>query len=53
LEQDDMPSESSRDERAAPERKPGDDTRSPPRPAQQNGPPILNDGPELPRSNDC
>jgi hypothetical protein len=53
LEQDDMPSESSRDERGAPQRKPGDDMRPPPRPAQQNGPPILNDGPELPRSNDC
>jgi hypothetical protein len=48
-----MPRENSRDERSAPERKPVDDTRSSPRPAQQNGPPILNDGPELPRSNDC
>jgi hypothetical protein len=55
LEQDDMPSENSSDERAAPEPKPKpvNDTRPPPRPAPQNGPPILNDGPELLRSSHC
>jgi hypothetical protein len=53
LEQDDMPSESSSDKRGTPQRKPLEDARSPQRPAQQDGPPILNDGPELPRSNDC
>ena len=48
-----MPSENPSDQRVKPQRKPLDDTHVPPRPAPQSGPPILNDGPELPRSSDC
>ena len=47
------PSENQADERAAPEREPLKDTRPSNRPLPQSGPPILNDGPELLRSNHC
>jgi hypothetical protein len=53
MEQDIMPSEIRSDQRVPPEREPRKDSRSTTRTSQQSGPPILNDGPELLRSNHC
>ncbi len=47
-----MASDNQRDQRAESEREPGKGVRSPPVSAQ-SGPPILKDGLEVPRSNDC
>jgi hypothetical protein len=51
--QDIKPSEIRPDQRVPPEREPHRDSRSTTRTSQQSGQPILNDGPELLRSNHC
>jgi hypothetical protein len=53
MEHDDMASDNHGDQRAAPERKPINDSRPSTRPPQQTGPSIVNDGPELLRSSHC
>jgi hypothetical protein len=53
MEQDDMASETRRDQSPAPERETPKDWRSSARPPAQSGPRIVSDGPELPRSNLC
>jgi hypothetical protein len=53
MEQDDMASEILGDRRVAFERKPLKDPQSGGRSPQQAGPPVVNDGPELLRSNHC
>ena len=52
MEQANMASDDQTDQPAGSEREQHKDVRSPPVSAQ-SGPPILNDGLELPRSNDC
>jgi hypothetical protein len=51
--QDDMANDNRRDPGAATERELPKDIRSPAKPLPQSGPRILNDGPELLRSNLC
>jgi hypothetical protein len=51
--QDTMASENRPDPRTAPERKRPQDSRSSNPPSPPTGPRILNDGPELLRSNHC
>jgi hypothetical protein len=53
MEQDDMASETRRDQGAASGREPLKDSGSSARPPAQGNPRIFNDGPELPRSNLC
>jgi hypothetical protein len=53
MEQDDMASESHEDQCEVPKRETIKDLRSSAKPAAPSGPPILNDGPELPRSSHC
>ena len=53
LEQDDMPSKSHGDRRAALARKQAKGSRSRETPSTPAGPPASNDGLELPRSRDC
>jgi hypothetical protein len=53
MEQDTMANENLPDQRAASERKRPQDSRSSAPPSPPTGPRILNDGPELLRSNHC
>jgi hypothetical protein len=53
MEHDDMTSENQRDDRATPKRDQLKESRLPTRPSQPSNSPILNDGPELPRSIYC
>jgi hypothetical protein len=48
-----MAKENLGDQSPAPGREPPKDLRSSTRPSPQGGPRIVNDGPELPRSNLC
>ncbi len=48
-----MASENHGDQRASTKRETIKDLRSSTKPSVPSGPPILNDGPELPRSSDC
>jgi hypothetical protein len=49
----DMAGEKQKDQSTLPEREQARDLRSPAPPSPQPGPPILNDGLELPRSSHC
>jgi hypothetical protein len=53
MEHDDMVSENGRDQQTADQRKQPRDPRSPAPPLPQGGPPLVNDGLEVPRSGDC
>jgi hypothetical protein len=53
MEQDDMASENHDGQRAETKRGAIKDSRSSTKPSAPSGPPILNDGPELPRSSHC
>jgi hypothetical protein len=53
MEHDDMTSENQRDNHTAPERDHLKGSRLPTRPSEPSHSPILNEGPELPRSIHC
>jgi hypothetical protein len=53
MEHDDMASEHHGDRQAADQRKQPSDPRSPAPPLPQGGPPLLNEGLEVPRSSHC
>jgi hypothetical protein len=53
MEQDDMANENHGDPRDSTKRETIKDLRSSTKPSAPSGPPILNNGPELPRSSHC
>jgi hypothetical protein len=53
MEHDDMASEQGTDQQAPDQRKEPRDPRSPTPPLPQGGPPLVNDGLEVPRSSHC
>jgi hypothetical protein len=53
MEQDDMASENSGDQRTVPQRETVKDLPPATKPSRPSGPPILNHGPEMLRSSHC